>query len=258
LAQRVPEYALRGWMGRPLSGSSDLRLQLLELQPSAAIEALRHVRDAESDAIRERHTASEPSAVLTSLSGRTDERAWQLRAAAWDDADEDAKAVSLVGCADPRAKKLREALFAKSPILGLQSLRGTATAEGDEALQAYAPHAPKLVLAALAGRSDAFAYTLRDALFEHGREVIDTVRRLNDDAAFALRERAVQPWPSTVAHSLLGLPDDPRVRALRERCARLGAGDLHCARRMILLEEQANAPTWTQARARERTTEAAA
>ena len=255
LAEQVPEYALRGWMGRPLSGPTDLRLRALSMHPAEAIEAMRYLRDDESDAIRERHTGNAPDAVLTSLAGRTDERAWQLRAAAWDAAEDDARAVSLVGCADARAAKLRDALFSKSPLLGLTSLRATSTPEGDERLRALAPHAPKAVIAALAGRADAAAYHMRNEWFETGREVLDTVRRLGDDAAFALRERGISRWPSTVAHSLLGLPTDTLVRSMRERCAKLGAGDLHCSRRLALLDEQATAPEWTSSRARERMAE---
>jgi hypothetical protein len=108
-------------------------------------------------------------------------------------------------------------------------------------------HAPKLVLGALAGRSDDFAYELRDALFETGREVIDTIRRLPDDRAFAMRERAISRWPSTVAHSLLGLPDSPRTRSLYERCEALGERDLHMQRRLILLNEQPLVPSWARA-----------
>jgi hypothetical protein len=83
-------------------------------------------------------------------------------------------------------------------------------------------------------------------LFEVGREVIDTVRRLPDEPAFALRERAMPRWASTVAHSLLGLPDSARVKSLRERCRAAGERDLHVQRRILLLEEHALRPSWAQ------------
>jgi dTMP kinase len=257
-AARSPEYALRGWVSRPLSGPSDLRLRWLERAPAAAIAALRYVHDAQSDSVRERYGQSQPDAVLGSLAGRTDDRGWQLRTAAWPDASDNARALSLVGCEGERANALRAELFETSPLLGLASLRGVHSKQGDAWLQRYAPHAPKLVLAALAGRQDSMAHALRQDLFECGREVIDTVRRLGDDPSFALRERAVERWPSTVAHSLLGLGHDARARALRVRCEQLGAGDVHVARRLALLDEEATAPTWASARSRERVAEVAA
>jgi hypothetical protein len=137
-------------------------------------------------------------------------------------------------------------LFERNPLLALESLRGTRSDRGDAWLVRAREHAPKLVLAALAGRSDTFAHGLRSELFETGREVIDTIRRLSDDASFALRERALPRWPSTVAHSLLGLPESPRVRALRERCSTLGARDVHVLRRLALLDEQAQLPDWVK------------
>jgi dTMP kinase len=245
-AELEPEYALSGWYGKPLSGPDDLRLRVLARSPAPAILALRGLHDARADAIRTQHLATEPEAVLTSLAGRDDAQAWSLREQAWDDAADDARAQTLIGCASERAEVRRELLFDKNPLLGLLSLRGTHSARGDEWLQRTREQAPKLVLAALAGRSDEFSYRLRDELFETGREVIDTVRRLSDSAAFTLRERALPRWPSTVAHSLLGLPDTPQVRGLYERCQTLGGRDIHVLRRLALLDEQRELPEWVK------------
>jgi dTMP kinase len=242
-----PEYALQGYIGRPLSGPDDLRLRYADRAPEACIVALRGLRDAESDALRERFIATHPSAVLSSLAWRDDERAWQLRERAYAVGDDDSRSLSLVGCQSPRSQELREQLFEKNPLVALSSLRGTRSELGDSWLTRMSDYAPKLVLAALAGRADAFSYELRDALFETGREVIDTVRRLPDERAFALRERALKRWPSTVAHSLLGLPDSSRTRSVRERCEGLAQRDLHMQRRLLLLNEQPLAPSWTKA-----------
>jgi dTMP kinase len=233
-----PEYALSSLHGVPLSGDADLRLRLLPRAAAAALRGLRGLSDAQSDALRAQYAEREPDAVLESLSGRDDADAWALRDRSWNDADDGAHALTLIGCASARAQALRETLFEKNPPLGLASLRGTSTSVGDAWLTRAREHAPKLVLGALAGRSDAFAYQLRGELFDTGREVIDTVRRLPDEAAFALRERAMPRWASTVAHSLLGLPQTPRVRSFYERCRALGARDLHVMRRLTLLDEQ--------------------
>jgi dTMP kinase len=247
-AEVEPDYALRGWYGKPLSEPDDLRLRLLPHASAtgAALRALRGVADAQSDALREHYAGQEPSAALSSLAGRDDARAWQLRERLWDQADHDARAQTLIGCVNERSAELREQLFNTNPLLALESLRNTCSAQGDAWLTGARKHAPKLVLAALAGRQDEFAHRLRDELFETGREVIDTVRRLSDDASFALRERALPRWPSTVAHSLLSLEDSPRVRSLYERCRALGARDLHVLRRLTLLDEQPQLPSWVK------------
>jgi len=244
-AEREPDYALRGLYGKPLSGPDDLRLRLLARAPAAAINALRHVRDAHSDSLRASHAESQPDAVLLSLSGRDDDDAWALRERAWGAALDDSRAATLTGCVSERANSLRAKLFDKNPLVALSSLRATRTPLGDEWLAQVKHHAPKLVLTALSGRSDAFAHELRDELFETGREVVDTVRGLADERSFALRERALPRWPSTVLHSLLGLAETPRVRELRARCRELGSGDIHTLRR-----EQLHAEAGVTTRAR--------
>ena len=241
-----PEYALQGLVGRPLTGPDDLRVRFAERAPEACLAALRGLGDEQSDQLRERHIEAHPNATLQSLAWRDDDRAWRLRERAYPAGDDDSRARSLVGCHSPRSQQLREQLFEKTPLIALSSVRGTRSELGDTWLSRMSAYAPKLVLSALSGRSDPFSYELRDALFETGREVIDTVRRLADDQAFALRERALTRWPSTVAHSLLGLPDSPRTRSLYERCEALGARDLHMQRRLVLLNEQPLAPSWTK------------
>ena len=244
--QLEPQYALAGLVGKPLT-TNDLRLRVAEVAPAASLHALRGLADGAADALRARYLDHHPGAILESLAGRDDARAWQLRERAWEACDDEhTRAISLTGCADPRSHELRRELFERDPMLGLISLRGTHTETGDAWLTRTKHHAPKLVLAALAGRRDDFAYRMRDELFEVGREVIDTVRRLSDEAAFGLRERALPRWASTVAHSLLGLPESARVRSLRERCRAAGERDLHVQRRILLLEEHALRPSWAQ------------
>jgi dTMP kinase len=245
VAEIEPEYALRGLYGKPLAGANDLRARALARAPAAAINALRYLACTESDALRARYAESEPDAVLNSLAGRDDQGAWLLRERAWEAGTDAARALSLTGCVSEHASAKRELLFDKNPVVALTSLRSTRTPLGDSWLARTKHHAPKLVLAALAGRSDSFSYDLRDELFEAGREVVDTVRRLADDRAFELRERAVTRWPSTVLHSLLGLAPSPRVAGLHARCRELGAGDVHTLRRAQLHEEQSAAPSWS-------------
>jgi dTMP kinase len=247
-AEREPEYALGHWIGKPLA-PQDPRLALAQGSAEyvrAALLALRNVSDETSDAMRAAHVESAPDAVLLSLAYRDDADAWALRERAWAEAGDEARAQTLQGCASSRAQRRREQVFEKNPILGLSSLRNTRSKLGDKWLEFAANHASKLVLAALSGRDDDFAYALRDHLFESGREIVDTVRRLDDPRAHALRERALSRWPSTVLHSLLGLPRTPRSIEIESQCRQLGAGDIHMLRRAQLLEEYPVRPSWSE------------
>lgn len=250
-AEAQPEYALRGWNRRPLSGPDDLRLRLLDRQPQACIEALKHLQDPESDRLREQHAEQLPGAVVASLTGREDQSAWALRRRCWKRADAEARAASLGFCNSDEAWDLRGELLEDNPVLGLDTLRGLADPRSLTVLERYAELAPKPVLAALGGRSDAAAHSLRERLFETGREVVDSVRGLNDDDSWALRQRCVERWPSTVAHSLLGLDDDDQVASLTARCGELAGGDLHVLRRLQGLRERPQLPEWARSRTRD-------
>jgi dTMP kinase len=221
-AEREPDYALRGWARRPLSGSEDLRVRLLGPAPAAAISALKHVDDPEADELRAECADRVPGAVVASLTGREDHVAEELRRRCWSRAEPEEHSASLTLCGGETAWRLREQLMSSQPVLGLESLRGVAGARAQELLEAFADRAPKTVLRALSGRTDARAHVLRERLFETGREVVDSVRGLDDEPSWALRERAVARWPSTVVHSLFGLPEDERVKEMREHCMDLG------------------------------------
>ncbi|HEX4352396.1 MAG TPA: dTMP kinase, partial [Polyangiales bacterium] len=125
-----PEYALRGLHGKPLTGPDDIRLRTIARAPRAALLALRGVHDEASDALRREHARGEPDAVLSSLAFRDDVSAWQLRALAWTDGSDEARALSLIGCVDPRGAELRARLFANHPLLAIESLRGTRSEQG--------------------------------------------------------------------------------------------------------------------------------
>ncbi|MDH5674885.1 MAG: thymidylate kinase [Myxococcales bacterium] len=251
IAEQVPDLALRALSRMPLGGHDDLRLKLLPRAPEASITALRHLHDERADAIRTRHAESHPNAVLESLAGRDDAFGDALRERCWKGAEDTSRASSLLFCDGDAAWKRREKLLERHPAAGLSSLRGLGGERVDGWLERYAERAPKRVLSALGGRSDDAAYALRERLFETGREVIDSVRGQGDDGAFALRERGVTRWPSTVAHSLLGLSDDPRSAALIARCEELAAGDLHVWRRLVGLQERAAWPSWARVRTRD-------
>jgi dTMP kinase len=246
VAETEPDYAVRGWARRPLDGPEDLRLRLLGVAPEACLMALQNVRTDAVDALRERYADRAPGAVLWSVMGREDTKAEALRERCWDEGETADRAASLVGCTGREAWKRREKLFESAPVDGLRSLAGLSGERVDSLLAEYAPHAPKVVLSCLLGRADTPAFALRESLFATGREVIDSVRGLDADAAWSLRERAVDLWPSTVAHSLLGLESSPRVQAMRAACESAGRGDLHLQRRLCVLDEYAARPEWAK------------
>jgi dTMP kinase len=248
LCELEPEYALRGSARWPFAGPEDLRLRLLERAPEACLPGLKRVHDAQTDALRARYAEKYPDAVLASLGERQDPTARELRERCWPEASDDTQASCLVRRGDEEAWQLREELLERNPVVGLLSLRGLCDARTDELLERYAERAPKVVLDVLGARSDPASFSLRERLFETGREVIESVRGLSGEAAFALRERGLPRWPSTVAHSLLGLPDEPRVRSLLERCAALGAGDVHVLRRLQRVAEWPSWPAWARAK----------
>lgn len=249
LAEVAPDHALRGQARRPWQGATDLRARLLERAPRAVLSALRHQSCAETDAIRHRLVKTHPDGVLVSLSGREDPEAKALRDLCWPLGSERARATSLLFCHGEDAWERRQALFAKHPVAGLGTLRGIRDARADAWLERYQQVAPKRVLRALSGRRDDDAYRLREALYSTGREVIQSVKGLEDERAWDLRERAVGQFPSTVVHSLVGVADQMRASALIERALTAAPGDVHVLRRVQAMKEWPSRPEWARMRA---------
>jgi dTMP kinase len=241
------DYALRGWSKRPLSGPDDMRYELLELYPSRVISTLKYQSSAESDKLRMRYAAEAPAGVLVSLAGREDPRGMDLRRACWKGGSTSHRATSLALCSSHAAWKLREKVFEHSIALGLESLRGVSNGDTDRLLTRYASKAEKCVLRALAGRSDRLAHGLRRSLLPAGREVLDSIRGLDDPESWALREEHAIRYPSTVLHSLSGI-FTPRAASMRKHCEELGAGDMHMMRRSVELDEFTAQPEWTRTR----------
>lgn len=194
-----------------------------------------------------------PGAVLRSLSGREDAFAEDLRLGCWSRGSLANQASSLVGCSGANAWRLRERLLASSVRRGLDSLRGVTGERADTLLAQYAEKAPKVVLLALAGRSDCVAHDLRQQLLnlDVGREVVASLRGLDDSTSWRLRERCHSRYPSTVIRSLHGISASEPSIELRRKCEQAGQGDLHTLRRSCGLDEhhrQVDAASWSVAR----------
>lgn len=242
LAARFPDPVVGHLTAYPISGPKDLRIRLAAAAPLAVAKALRFVRDAEADRLRESLADVAPSEVVTSLMGRDDQFANELRARLWDRTTLAHAAASLGGCRSDDAWSRRAALFEQDPVIALRSLRGLDDAPAQELLSRYAGSVPKAVLDALTHNGSEFAHEMRRELASTGREVVDSLGRLEDDASMRLREEYAQRWPSTVLGTLTSAEVTPRVADLVATCQRAGAGDLHLLRQMAARRERADLP----------------
>lgn len=235
-AELAPGHVLVRLAGLSTPLVEGLRERCKDSHPAEVARSLKLVAGERADALRSELAETVPGSVLESLAGRSDPLANELRKRLWKGADAYERTASLRGCDDDAAWKLREKLFEKDPGVALSSLTGLGAsaklARVNELLERYAPLAPKPVLAALRGRSDAFAHGLRAGLESTGRELIDSLVGLDDPEAWALRERYFERWPSTVITSLDGLADHPRSRALVARCRAAASDDLFVQRRL--------------------------
>jgi dTMP kinase len=250
-AEVEPEYALRGFSRKPISGDDDLRLRFLSRTPGPAIRALKHLLDPRVDAILREYAEQEPGAVAANLTGRDDEDAFAIRKLVWKQAELEDKVDSLLYCKSDRAWKLREKLLEENPAEAVAGLRGLTCDRTHALLERYADNAPKAVLRAIGGREDARAHAFRLRLMATGREVMDSLRGLSDEGSWQIRETKWREWPSTVIHSLMGIHETPRAKHMIAQCLEAAGGDLHAKRRLQGLEERHLRPAWAQIRSTE-------
>jgi dTMP kinase len=229
-----PELVLSRLGSSP--AASGLRERLMTTHPARVARSLLGIADAQADRMRQHLADLAPGAVVESLRGRSDPFALTLRNRLWKQADVYERATSLQLCDDAWAWRRRERLLAEDPAVALPSLQGLAPEQVDPILVRHADRAPKSVLLALAGRSDSFAHQLRAWLIDTGREVIDSIKGLDDPRSWMLRECFAERWPSTVVASLLGMPRDARANAMIARCREAAPTDLFTKRRLHLLE----------------------
>jgi dTMP kinase len=222
--------------GTMLAMVASLRERLLTSHPVVVARSLKRIAGEQADRMRERLVELAPGAVVESLAGRSDAFALELRERLWKQGDVHERAASLQMCEDADAWRRREKLLERDPAVVLPSLLGLDPARVDPILARYVERAPKLVLAALWGRTDAGAHQLRAQLIDTGRELIDSVWGLDDPASWALRERFSERWPSTVVASLNGMSLDARAHTLIARCREVAPTDLFLKRRLALLD----------------------
>lgn len=233
--ERAPELVLARLRISPAAVA--LRERLLTSHPAEVARSLVQVAGEHADHMRERLAELAPGAVVESLSGRSDAFALALRKRLWKHADVYERAASLELCDDEWAWRRRERLLDEDPAVVLPSLRGLSPERVDPVLARHLERAPKSVLSALSGRSDTRSHQFRARLVGTGREVIDSIKGLDDARSWLLRECFCERWPSTVVSSLLGMPLGNRGKAVVTRCREAAPSDLFTKRRLFLLDQ---------------------
>jgi hypothetical protein len=130
----------------------------------------------------------------------------------------------VTGLDDERAWTVRERAFTEAPVAALDSLYGLGCERAWSWRERHLERAPKIVLRTLTGMAGERARKMCAQAAPRCKEAIDALIGADDEAAWTLRERHADDWPSTVAKSMASLGRGKRGRAL---LARLGAHHPH-------------------------------
>lgn len=227
LADLYPQAVARSLDGLPSDDRVHaLRLRLLDKVPAEVAKTLSTAADANAWALRERLLEVEPDAVVSSLSRLDCARSWELRTAYLErhkhllhESYEHARiaAKSVRGVASEPAWAVRELAKQAAPLGSLSSLAGLTCERSFDVREHYLPRAPKTVMETLRTISHTRAWDMRSQVAMDTKEALDSVIRLDDDAAWELRERYADVWPSTVVKTLGHLADSERGQALLTR-----------------------------------------
>jgi len=215
-----------GGIGNDVAQARALRLALRERAGAEVAVSLRGLSDLLSLELRAQLFEQFPDAVVASLGGLEHELAWQLRQrylstrrAALAENFELAAVVlrSVRGSADPRAWELREAGWASAPAAALKSLADLEDERSWQWRERWLERAPRPVLESLGQLRSDRAWQLRQVAADTAKEALEGFVGVDDERAWALRERGLDRWPSTVVKSVGGLYGSSRGRALVER-----------------------------------------
>jgi dTMP kinase len=255
LASRVPEVILAGLQGltddaswrlrerlrdahpaavaRSLGGGAalDSRAQRLreQLVPHVPVEVLKTLAriDAEDAwSLRERLRDSCEDAVMDSLCGLANERAWEMRnnylaryESELKENYERARSVarSVQEVEGDRAWSVRESAWKAAPLSCLSSLAQLTCERSFATRGQYLSRAPKIVMETMKRMRDARAWEMRRKVALEIKEVVDSVSGLDDDEAWDLRTLCADVWPSTVIKTLGQLADGERGQRLLRR-----------------------------------------
>jgi len=229
LAAVVPDQIARslGGLVDESPASWTMRRELAASSPDGVAASLDDRHEPEAWRLRRELWSIAPTPVVQSLCRDDSPDAWQLRetwlAESGGDAvlssPELARALvsSLRGLSSPRAWALRAAARLASPVGALLSITGIDDERAWAWRQELLARAPRPVLRTIDQLDHPLAWDLRERSIGLCKEGLDSIYGLDGERAWALREGALDRWPSTVVKSLGPLASTPRGWALVER-----------------------------------------
>jgi len=164
-------------------------------------------------------------AMMRSLGGLVGERAWMLRER-WiadrggverlqtDVPGAIIACASVSGLTDDRAWQLRKLLREVAPVSALASTYLETDDRAWRWRERFIDRAPKTVMKSISHIDDPRAWSLRERVAAHCEEAIASLFALDGDDAYALRVAALERWPATVIKSLGPLARSDRGREL--------------------------------------------
>lgn len=234
LAPREPQVVAESLGGLEDPDAFELRRALAHEAPREVAASLRGIDTRLATKLRESLLEDSPEGVLEGL-GRLDGRlAWELREALGR-AHPAALARSLRGLDDARAWEIRRELLATCPAAVLESIQGLESEEAWAMRRSWVDRAPKGVVAGLSGLTSEPAWEIRARAAALGKELLDSVRGLDDERAWALREQHRRTWPHTAVGSVGALIATPRGQAFVRRALQECPGDLMVVRKTVAI-----------------------
>jgi dTMP kinase len=255
LAQSAPKVVLSGAYGLDDDVSWELRQALVNSEPAAVARSLSHATahdprhaalertlearapeellralarrdDAAAWALRERLYGPHPDAVMASLSHLSSLRAERMRedwlahrALYLNDSYDLARiaARSVLGVGGEHAFAVRDLARVAAPIASLASLSGLTCERSYQQRERALRRAAKVVMETLRSLPDERAFALRWQVVAETKEAVDSIAALDGEQAWRMREMHQDVWPSTVVKSLGALADHARGATLVAR-----------------------------------------
>ncbi len=223
-----PRYVAKSLAGVAVEGerADTMRREFYNDVPRAVLDTIRGSDRDIAWEFREGAAGREPRAVVASLRRMESARAWSWRdryieEMGGDTVYEDILLArplldSIRGLGDKRSWEIRKRCLVESPVQVLKSLDGLACERSWNLREEYAALAPKVVLRTFDGQDSESAWAMRRRFASRAKEALDSMRGLDMDAAWSIRDALIEVWPSTVASSLGALGGTERGLALIE------------------------------------------
>ena len=234
LAPREPQVVAESLVGLDDEDANELRRALAPEAPVEVAGSLRGIDSRFANKMREALVEDAPDGVLEGLARVGSRFAWDLRVALGK-RREGALARSLRGLDDERAWALRRELLDKCPADVLDSIGGLESEPAWALRRQWVDRAPKGVIGGISGMTSDPAWEIRTHAAELGKELLDSVRGLDDERAWALREQHRAAWPHTAVGSVGALVTTPRGEAFVRRELAEHPADLMVVRKTVAI-----------------------